>query len=477
MSLSAPPLTVALLTYNRLHYLKESLEAILRQSYQRFELLVLDNGSTDGTGAYILSLNDPRIRYVRNSVHYSTVEFNCCSAFHIAIGRWVIVTHDDDIMEPDMLERQMAFLEAHPEVRLVWTRVSDIDQNGQPISGSTIESEEDRVFGPGEYIASFLKERLWPMPSGVLLERAYLPKLYSVNAPFRALSRRIKDPMDIAGIADVLLPARINKRHSIGYISLPLLRRRIHTNQFSHVASLSRPGVHLYRRLKEVAGKVSGNRPDTLHFDAFVERFDIQESITTQECPVVNKRILKKVAQVTQKLKTNIENSPNAFLAGLPIVMLNNLLSPGEYFDKLQTLSAQEHGSAIRQLLSWAQQYETNPAESILKTILGQRIFVFGSAFIAALLVLEARKNGCEVIACLDSNVNRHGKKLLGIPIQPLGWMREHIRAEDVIVVSSERDHEHYIEALIRQNLKTDAQIISWKELVDTSANVKTKQK
>ena len=162
MTSSAPPLTVALLTYNRLHYLRESLEAILNQTYRDFELLVLDNCSTDGTGEFILGLNDPRIRYVRNSSNISTVEFNCLSAYHIALGARVIVTHDDDIMESDMLECQMRFLDSHPDVRLVWTRVSDIDQHGKEIASNSAVDGEDQIFGPGEYITSFLKARLWP---------------------------------------------------------------------------------------------------------------------------------------------------------------------------------------------------------------------------------------------------------------------------------------------------------------------------
>lgn len=107
-------MTVALLTYNRLHYLEQSIAAVLGQSYEDFELLVLDNGSTDGTAESLLRLDDPRIRYVRNSRNISTVEFNCLSAYHLALGRRVIVTHDDDIMERDMLERQMRFMDCNP---------------------------------------------------------------------------------------------------------------------------------------------------------------------------------------------------------------------------------------------------------------------------------------------------------------------------------------------------------------------------
>jgi glycosyltransferase involved in cell wall biosynthesis len=465
MSLSAPPLTVALLTYNRLHYLKEAIEAILNQSYKNFELLLLDNCSTDGTGEFVLGLRDPRIRYVRNSSNYSSVQFNCLSAFHIALGRRVIVTHDDDIMEGNMLEQQMHFLDCHPDVHLVWTRVSDIDQDGQPIAGGHNIGCADRIFGPGEYITSFLKERLWPMPSGVMLERSVLPKAYAVDAYLRA-NALVKNPMDAAGIHDVLLPARINRKSAVGYIDKPLLRRRVHTNQFSHAASLSRPGVYLYRKLKKIARGVPTLQSQSLHFDMFVARFDIQEAITTNARKAIKPSSAEKIRCLAEKLKDNIEHAPDAFLAGLPIFLLHNLIAPTEGFDKLNALQTGEHGSATRKLLSWAQQITNAPESSILESLAGKRILIFGSAFIAALLILEGRKKNDLIVACIDSNVNRHGRMLLGVPIQPLTWMRDHITAHDVIIISSERDHEHYIEAIIRQGVQEPAAIVSWKNLL-----------
>lgn len=466
MSLSAPPLTVALLTYNRLHYLKEAIEAILNQSYKHFELLLLDNCSTDGTGEFVLGLKDPRIRYVRNAADYSSVQFNCLSAFHLALGRRVIVTHDDDIMEFDMLERQMYFLDCHPEVQLVWTRVSDIDQDGQPIAGGPDIGCANRIFGPGEYITSFLKERLWPMPSGVMLERSVLPKVYAVDAYLLAKAS-VKNPMDAAGIHDVLLPARINRKSAVGYIDQPLLRRRVHTNQFSHAASLSRPGVYLYRKLKKYAKGIPSLQGQFLHFDMLVARFDIQEAITTNAGSAIKRSSAEKVRRLTEALKDNIEQAPDAFLAGLPIFLLHNLIAPAERFEKLNALQAGEHCSATRKLLSWAQQIANAPQSSILEPLAGKRILIFGSAFISALLILESRKKNNLIVACIDSNVNRQGRMLLGVPIQPLTWMRDHITAQDVVIISSERDHEHYIEAIIRQSIQAPATILSWKTLLE----------
>ncbi|MFK0093296.1 glycosyltransferase [Pseudomonas sp. NPDC090592] len=468
MKPAIPPLTVALLTYNRLHYLEQSIAAVLGQSYEDFELLVLDNNSSDGTAQFILSLQDPRIRYVRNSRKVSTVEFNCLSAYHLALGHRVIVTHDDDVMERDMLERQMLFMDSHPDVRMVWTRVSDIDQDGHALIDSSAVMGQERIFAPGEYIGSFLKERLWPMPSGLMLERSALPKSYSVHRCLGTTAAR-KKTLDAAGIEDVLLPARINRRHAIGYLEQPLLRRRIHTKQFSHVASLSRPGVALYQGLKRIAKRTPGLQIEALHFDACTARFEIQEAITTQAGRAISKGVLNKVGKAAASLQRNMEQAPDAFLVGLPVFLLAQYLSLAEPACQLHTLSAAGHASASHKLLGWTRSAIEHPTSSILASLEARRIIIFGSAFIAALLILEAEKSNSQVVACIDSNLNRQGKQMLGVPIQPLAWMSEQVGPDDVVIISSEGDHEHYIEAIIRQHLRTQARIVSWKELAESA--------
>lgn len=468
MSHFAPALTVALLTYNRRQYLQEAVEAILRQSYGDFEFLVLDNCSTDSTAEYILGLKDPRIRYVRNAPNNCTVTFNCISAYHLALGRRVIATHDDDIMEDDMPERQMHFLDEHPGTRLVWTRVNDIDQEGRPIT-QPVADGIDQIFGPGEFVANFLKKRVWPMPSGVMLERAALPRYYSMGRYLRIQSAE-KDVMDTAGIEDVLLPARVNQKHSVGYIDQPLLRRRIHLLQFSYTGSLSHPGIHLYRRLEKITRGVKGPQHDAQRFAALVDRFDIQEAITTTAGEVTPKT-LQRIRKVAKHLEANIETAPDTFLAGLHVFLLWQLLVPGEASAAPTALDVSGYDSATQRLLSWAQNLASAPASDILEPLAGKRIIIFGSTFIAALLVLEARRHGHYVVACIDSNSTRHGTRLLGVPIQAPGWMRANAASDDVIVISSERDHEHYIEAVIRQNLLAPASLVSWKALVDRATH------
>ena len=465
MRIPAPPLTVALLTYNRLNYLKESLQAIIDQSFGDFELLVLDNHSTDGTKEFILDIQDPRIRYVRNAPR-STVEFNSVSAYHIASSQLVIVTHDDDIMEREMLSCQMKLYNENPNMGLIWTQISNIDEHGKQIDVPAVEQAE-RVFLPGEFITSFLKERLWPMPSGVMLKRDLLPKKYLDYHYFRTHSPNSSvNPLDLAGIADVLLPARINVKHAVGYIGIPLLRRRLHLNQFTHSASLSRPGIHLYSRLKKIAKRIPDLKSEAFYFDSFVARFEIQDDITTNEEEKITGKIQRKVKRIAEQLQKNIDTSPDACLAGLPILMLNHLITPSD-IDWVFQLNSDNQTIATQKLLNWLQKCARRPEISVIDSLENKRIILFGSAFISALLILEARKKGRRIIACIDSNINRQGKKILGVSIHPPIWLLENSKADDVIVITSERSHEKYITSIIEQNLVEPSKIESWKKLIN----------
>lgn len=460
---TTPPLTVALLTYNRLHYLQECIPAITNQTFGDFEFLILDNCSTDGTSDFILDLKDTRIRYIRNAPHTS-VQFNCISAYHIASGHRVIATHDDDIMENDMLARQMDFLDRNQNTGLVWTTVSDIDHNSKNISKIKTPLE-DKLFEPGEYIKSFLRERIWPMPSGVMFTRKALPKQY-INRYYGTTAQyRNRKPMDQAGTEDILFPAYINRKYSIGYIGTPLLKRRIHTNQFSHNAALSRPGIYLYKRLKEIANRIPNFENENFHFDTHMARFDIQEKITCTASSKIPTKYKVRIQIIFNQLKNNINTNPDACLAGLPIILLAHLLESDFDLNWLEKLDATGHTKSTQKLLTWAKSYYKK--NIIRRWPTQQRIILFGSALIAAIIILELKQANIEIVACIDSNITRQGQKLLGIPIHPPTWMMEHIKSNDFIMITSERDHEHYIEAVILNNLKESATIETWKNLID----------
>ncbi|MDP2432976.1 MAG: glycosyltransferase family 2 protein [Pseudomonadota bacterium] len=111
---SQPRFTVAIPTYNRRgSFLPEAIQGVLQQSFGDFELIVSDNGSTDGTDAYVRSLTDPRIRYIRHDQTMPAGEHFSAVAKE-AVGEFLILHQDDDLLHKNFLKRANAAFLANP---------------------------------------------------------------------------------------------------------------------------------------------------------------------------------------------------------------------------------------------------------------------------------------------------------------------------------------------------------------------------
>ncbi|MGQ9898622.1 MAG: glycosyltransferase family 2 protein [Acidobacteriota bacterium] len=112
-----PLVSVVLCVYNRAAYVAEAIGSILGQTFTNFELIVVDDASTDGSSDVIRSHNDPRLRCVRNERnlgHAGSLQ----RGFALARGDYVAIMDSDDISLPERLARQVAFLEANPGIAL-----------------------------------------------------------------------------------------------------------------------------------------------------------------------------------------------------------------------------------------------------------------------------------------------------------------------------------------------------------------------
>jgi glycosyltransferase involved in cell wall biosynthesis len=113
--LTPPIVTVLLPVYNGERYLREAVESILAQTFEAFELLIVDDGSTDGTEAICRSFSDPRIRVIRYEKNSGLV-----SALNDGIDqittKYVARMDADDVALPERLARQLAFLESRPDI-------------------------------------------------------------------------------------------------------------------------------------------------------------------------------------------------------------------------------------------------------------------------------------------------------------------------------------------------------------------------
>jgi glycosyltransferase involved in cell wall biosynthesis len=119
--LSAPRVSVCVPTYDGALYLGETLESILAQTFGDFEILVVDDGSTDGTLDVVASFKDPRLALHRNPRRLGLPDnWNRCLA--LARGEFVKFVFQDDTVTPSAIARLLHALEADPEAAFAFSR-------------------------------------------------------------------------------------------------------------------------------------------------------------------------------------------------------------------------------------------------------------------------------------------------------------------------------------------------------------------
>lgn len=119
MNSSPPKISVILPVYNGQDYLAEAIDNVLSQSFGDFELIVINDGSTDGSVAIVEKYDDPRIRFYQQSNKGLAATLN--RAISLAQGIYIARQDQDDVCLPFRFEKQINFLEANPDIGMVGT--------------------------------------------------------------------------------------------------------------------------------------------------------------------------------------------------------------------------------------------------------------------------------------------------------------------------------------------------------------------
>jgi len=460
------PLTVALTTYNRSHYLRQALPAILAQTYGDFELLVLDNGSTDDTAQFVLECRDSRLRYVRNPPGH-TSSFNSISAQWIARGERLLITHDDDIMEPQMLERQMALIAERPDLTAVWTNKSIIDKDGNMLHPWITPPGPTRIFEQGEYIARTSEERLW-YPASSMIFMPHLLTTAKLLKTYRGSRDQRQRPITL-GAGEHVRTAMMNLKGPVAFLNEPLLRYRQHGVQETYQAHLARAAMHTYQVMRRLVRRTTYRQQYEPMFDAHIARFQAQDLVLNETASAFDQRTLQRLEKLLSKGAAGLTDNARVGHPLLPLLLL--LLQAGRANDAERVLDGTETPdasttTAVRLLHRWAVQRRAG--NNLFAGMRGQKIVVLGSAMVAALLVQEAREAGLEVVCCLDSSRTRQGHTWLGVPIVPPSWLDARTAHVDRLILSAERDHEEKLLGMIRSH-DLAIPVVSWKALVEAA--------
>lgn len=144
-----PKLTVLVTTYNHEKYIAECIRSILTQSFQEFELIIVDDGSIDNTRKIIQQFNDSRIVY-----HYQENQGPSAAAnAGVALSRaeFISMISGDDIAYAGRLECQYNYFLNHPETTIIFGRCEIIDEEGKKLPAHPLQKFFDSVMYTNRY--------------------------------------------------------------------------------------------------------------------------------------------------------------------------------------------------------------------------------------------------------------------------------------------------------------------------------------
>ena len=156
-----PLVSIVLPIYNGEQYMRQSIDSILAQTYDNWELLILDDCSTDKTSiiANEYVVNDARIRYYRNDRNLRLPR-NLNKGFSLAKGEYLTWTSDDNRYMPDAIESMVSVLRENPEIQFVFSDLNIIDEDGNYVTTQHIPANyAEQIVGNNVVGACFLYTR------------------------------------------------------------------------------------------------------------------------------------------------------------------------------------------------------------------------------------------------------------------------------------------------------------------------------
>ena len=205
----APRVSVVIPTLNRLSLLREAVASVEAQTWRDYEIIVVDDGSSDGTAEWLRSQTGVR-RVIQERGGVARARN---AGIHVARGELIAFLDSDDLWEPKKLERQIAHLDAHPQCGLLATEVTAFDERG--------------------LLPAKSKARLYSIANGMVARQLLFGNWIATSS---ALVRR--SCLDKVGVFDEemgnfgedwQLWVRIAAEFPLHFLAEPLVRYRVHT--------------------------------------------------------------------------------------------------------------------------------------------------------------------------------------------------------------------------------------------------------
>jgi len=211
MTEEAPTVSVIMTTYNASKYVGEAIESILHQSFRDWELIIVDDGSTDSTRNIVGAYQDPRIRFEPRPHKGRAKALN--EAVSLARGRYVANMDADDVALPYRLELEVDFLRKNKDYGLVGTAKPILFNGPGKVTKMLSRPESDselrralKTYNPFFHSAVMYRREAWRAVGG-----------YNEEIPC---------------LIDYEFWIRIASRYKVRNLPVPLAKKRIHSEQY-----------------------------------------------------------------------------------------------------------------------------------------------------------------------------------------------------------------------------------------------------
>ncbi len=157
--------------YNASQYLAEAIDSIIAQTLEDWELIIIDDGSTDTSDEIIRSYTDTRIRYFQNDGNKGLI-YTRNKLIELATGEYIAFLDSDDISMPERLQQQVAFLDNNPDYGLCGTWSLMIDVNGSRIKKINMPVSDEEIRCSLLFINTFVQSSIM-IRKKILLDHPY----------------------------------------------------------------------------------------------------------------------------------------------------------------------------------------------------------------------------------------------------------------------------------------------------------------
>ena len=216
-----PKVSVVIPVLNGERFIKEAIESVLSQTFKDLELIVVDDGSTDGTREIVQSFG-PQVVYRYQSNAGADRAYN--QGISMSSGDYVAFLDHDDRWYSDKVETQVAILDRLPEVGLTFSEVDDVDEFGNPIKKKTWAGrrgiKDDLI---GDFRAILKRKFPIAVPSAMMIRRDVLEKIGGFDPD-----------LPPNGHGDVEMCVLAGEKSKVYFMIRSLAQYRVHKWQMTH---------------------------------------------------------------------------------------------------------------------------------------------------------------------------------------------------------------------------------------------------